>query len=941
MARIDLYEILFPEVEFDYTENGNTQVCCPFPHYVNGQAYYETNPSAGIKISKGLFHCFSCDKGFNKLSFTKEYFNVNDMQARDLINLLENSDSLLDWQTRVDAYNNSIEAKTLTAKLHFSPKIVEQLRIGYSTKDAIDIPIIYKGRVVDRVQYRPNQVPKYKRNAFSISGTIFPYDLWQNTKTKQNYTIICAGEKDCICARDHGFNAISFTGGEGYVPNLFLNDFKDKKIYIIYDNDETGRIGAKKVAFALRDYAREIHIVDLSPVCINDKEDLWDYFNKYGKTQMDFLQLLKSSTALTDEDYKIELNKMYPLVDLHTATTSKYLNKLVRSNIQVIATADQIFSLPTEITGTKGNRDDENHDKLRPGETRRWELTEDNFKDILYLISSGLKETQIETNIRTLLLKIGTKETNITIKKRNIKPVYGATVTDIPNPIDSAPLTEFSAFSINQKLENGKKYIITYKLVPHPQDGQKLMMIIKDVEESDEFLDNFKITTEVKSNLQVFQPEQDKDEEKFNDTIERVKGLLHADYNNSLIEIIDLWFHTVLQFNVGAFKNIRGYLDALVVGESRIGKSSTVTALQETYDLGRIVSLAGNAATPASLIGGSNVVRGSYQTRAGLIPQNNKGAIILEELIKCNSNIIRELTEIRSSGKVRISRVNGSIELPALVRMLTLTNPKPIDGMSKPISEYPNGISILTDIVGTAEDIARYDIIAIFGFDADKPIDPFFEPKTPYTKEQYKTRIRWIWSRKPEQIIITPDIYRYTNEECNKVNETYKSHIKIFGIESWKKVMRLAIAIAGYLVSTDDTFENIIVKKYHIDKAIKILISLYDNSTFKFKEYCNEENKYKGATEEDIKNLQNLYMNHSIIIDTLNTTTSISRSNLQAVSGVSTEGFNRIINILSRNRFISLSSYNVSATDKLKKAYLAIDRQCNKPKEVTINVDLV
>lgn len=939
MARIDLFEIIFPDVEFNY--EGNTQVCCPFPHYINEQEYYETNPSAGIDIEKGLFHCFSCNKGYNKLTFTKDYFNVNDTQARDLITLLENSDSLDDWQPRVETYNACIDAKMITTKLRFSPEIVEKLHIGYSTQGGIDIPIIYKNRVVDRVQYFPNQVPKYKRNKFSISGTIFPYDLWKETKSKSNYTIICAGEKDCICARDHGFNAISFTGGESYVPNLFLNDFKDKKIYIVYDNDETGRVGAKRVAFALKDYAKEIHIVDLKPVCVNEKEDLWDFFNKYNKTQTDLYNLLKTSKTMTEEDYKIELNKMYPLVDLHTATTSNYLNKIVRSNIQVVATADQIFSLPTDITGVKGTRDNENTDKMKPGEARKWELTEDNFKDILYLISSGLKETQIENNIKSMLLKISLKETNVTIKKKHIKPVYGCTVTDIVNPLDSSPLTEFTAFSINQKLENGKKYTITYKLVPHPQDGQKLIMIIKDVEESDEFLDNFKITEEVKNNLNVFKPNNISDEDKFNDTIQRVKGILHADYDDNLITIIDLWFHTVLQFNVGAFKNIRGYLDTLVVGESRIGKSSTVTALQEMYDLGKIVSLAGNSATPASLIGGSNVVRGSYQTRAGLIPQNNKGAIIFEELVKCNSNLIRELTEIRSSSKVRISRINGSIELPALVRMLTLTNPKSIDGISKPINEYPNGISILTDIIGTAEDIARYDVIAIFGFDADKPIDPFFKPKEPYTKEQYKTRIRWIWSRKPENIIITEDIYKYVNDECNKVNANYKSHIKIFGIELWKKVMRLAISIAGYLISTDDTYENIIIKKYHIDKAINILVNLYDNNTFRFKEYCDEENKYKGATSDDIALLQNMYPNYSIAIDILNTNTSISRSNLQAIAGLGTEAFNRLVNVLSRNRFINLSSYNISATDKLKKAYEHINKNDNKPKEVTINVDLV
>ena len=935
MAHIDLYELLFQDTTFNL--RGETQVCCPFPHHLENEEYYENNPSAGINLSKGLFHCFSCGRGFNKIQFAAEYFKIDERKAIDLINVLENSTSLEEWETRTEAYKHSVEAHSITSKLGFTNSTMEHFKIGYTSQNGIDIPIIYKNRVVDIVKYFPSQVPKYKRNKLSISGLIFPYDEWVNN-TKN--TIICAGEKDCLCLRQQGLNAISFTGGESYIPSLFLDDFKNRNVYIIYDNDETGHRGAMRVATALKNYAENIYNVDISSVCTQNKEDVWDFFNKYKKTKADLIKLLRETKALTEEDYKKEKEILYPLVNLYTATTPKYIDKLVRSNIQVVAVTDQTFQLPTQITAQKGEIGDGENDKMIPGETRVWELTDHRFKDIFYLIGSKLKETEINKYIKELLLKIGKKETNITIKKDNIVPVYKLTVTDIVNPVDVAPLTEFTAYSINNRLENGKKYTITYKLVPHPQDGQKLNMVIKDVEESDEFLDNFKITNEVKNSLKKFQPNGMTEDEKFNDTIQRVKGILHYDADDRLIEVIDLWYHTVLQFSVGSFKNIRGYLDTLLVGESRIGKSSTAQALHEMYELGKIISLAGNSATPAGLIGGSNIVAGSYQTRAGTIPQNNKGAVIFEELIKCNSNLIRELTEIRSSNKVRISRVNGNIELPALVRMLTITNPRPINGMSKPINEYPNGISVLTDLIGTAEDIARYDMIAIFGFDANKQIDPFFEPLTPYTKTEYKTRIRWIWSRKPEQIIISKEMYSYTIEKCNILNNTYKSHIKIFGIESWQKILRLAIAIAGYLVSTDDTFENIIVKKYHIDKATNILVNLYDNSTFKFKQYCDEENKHKGCTPEDINNLQQIYNLNSIIIDYLNTVSSTTRNNLQAISGVNNEQFVRIINSLSKYNFITYG-LNISPTDKFKQAYDRINKNHKTPQEVTINVDVV
>ena len=52
------------------------------------------------------------------------------------------------------------------------------------------------------------------------------------------------------------------------------------------------------------------------------------------------------------------------------------------------------------------------------------------------------------------------------------------------------------------------------------------------------------------------------------------------------------------------------------------------------------------------------------------------------------------------------------------------------------------------------EDIARYDLIAIFGFNANTEIDPFYTPPTPYAQIDYQTRI-----------MVTNDIYDILRKE--------------------------------------------------------------------------------------------------------------------------------------------------------------------------------
>jgi len=358
-----------------------------------------------------------------------------------------------------------------------------------------------------------------------------------------------------------------------------------------------------------------------------------------------------------------------------------------------------------------------------------------------------------------------------------------------------------------------------------------------------------------------------------------------------------------------------------------MGKSSTAEAMRTTYGLGAFVSLAGNAATIPGLIGGSNKVNNSYQTRAGLIPQNHKGLMIFEELGKCNANIISELTDIRSSNEVRITRVAGALTLPAIVRMITLSNVKTFEGVIKPIASYPNGITILTELVGTAEDIARYDLAVVLGDRGAKHIDPYWVPQKAFATELYRSRVRWVWSRTADQIIITPEIGHYIVEEANKLNETYDSHIKIFGTEAWKKITRLAIACAGYLVSTDSTFCNIHVRQEHVDYAVDFLVKLYDNDMFKLKEYVDHERRYSTIDADGIRILQEVFDKNAAFVLHLEQVPSTSKNALQAASGMENMEYNYQMNKLVSSMFVKFSKYDIVPTQRFRLGVARIDRR--------------
>lgn len=906
-------------------EYGEQRVCCPLPHLTqSGVEYYETTASASVNLDKRVFHCSSCGMGYTEIQLAQKLMDITYANACRWVNNLRTTETLSQWCHEMRLTE---DAREMCEHYNISMTVAEELHLAgiEGMPGKLLFPVFYNDKLLDIRTYQPSNTPKMLSRKGSISGMIVPFDLWKdNNKT----TIICAGEKDMATTRSHNLNAITITGGELSTP-FYLEWFRGRKVAICYDNDDAGIKGAKALANKLLPYCTSVKVcTKFHEICVNPKEDLTDYWNKYNGTRHDLIQMIMDTPEYIATNEEVEQAQLYETKTITEMSEVDCVGNLYKSDVQVIGAFDQTFIIPTAITVEK--KEEVGNDRMYEGEIREWELTNERLRDILGLCDGNITDEKLRTNL-LLLAGVHPAEKAVKITTISKATVYKATIADASKNDSEAAPGEVVAYVIGTPLTAGKSYTLTHTLVTHPSKGQQLHSVVINAKTLEDAVDTFKVTEDVAESLNAFKDIPGTVEEKINTLSEKVKGVLGYDGNNQLITTIDLAFHTVLNFNFSTFTNVRGYLDTLIVGESRVGKSSTADCLRKLYGLGSFVSLAGNSATIPALVGGTNkMANGQGCTKAGVIPQNHKGLIIFEEFGKCDKNVIAELTDIRSSNEVRIQRVSGSLTLPAVVRMITLSNVKPTsNGDIRPINSYPNGIAVATELVPTAEDIARYDVILISADKGNTNINPLWQPATPMTDKQYKDRIRWIWSRKPEQVLFTEDAKNAVVEFSNTLNERYDCHIKIFGTECWKKLCRLAIAVAGYVCNTDTTYENIVVDREHVAYAANFMVSLYINDTFRLKEYVRNERKYIDIDDNGVAALQELYIGCPQLLIFLDENASATKSDLDSVIGLSKEEATGYQSALIRAAFIQLHGTTWVPTVRFRKGMKLINRECS------------
>ena len=127
-------------------------------------------------------------------------------------------------------------------------------------------------------------------------------------------------------------------------------------------------------------------------------------------------------------------------------------------------------------------------------------------------------------------------------------------------------------------------------------------------------------------------------------------------------------------------------------------------------------------------------------------------------------------------------------------------------------------------------------------------------------------------------------------------------------------------------MSTDTTKTKVVVKKEHVNYAVMFYKKIYDNDTFKLKEYVEHERRYAEIDEAGIAKLQDLYNKFTNLILHLEQSATTTKNTLSAATGLSNDDLNKALNILSRCLFITFENHEIVPTERFRLGINKINR---------------
>lgn len=887
--------------DVDNWDADEVKVCCPF--------HQDTNPSASINTQKSLFHCFTCNIGYNEEQFVAK---VNNISTSDAIKLLDKYTTNDSWDVSVASLWSDVMFLDKLKALGLGTDLITKMRLGV-VKDSLGnkllgIPVFYNNILVDIRRYnllKHNNVPKMMGNEGATTGWIIPYDEFISS---DDTCYIFEGEKDMLMAREQGINAYTLTGGAGASPNGYIiNAFKNKNIILCYDNDDAGVNGMNNMFSRIKDIAKDVKYIDISDRVSEVKEDFSDYITKYDGNIYDFYTLEERKFDLKNKDIKNNIT-------IKEALRDNKFKKLLRSEITITSEFSDSYSVPTIVKFVKTQETKKKSDVLSEGEELNWYLEDDKIVQLLELIEVCAKDYEVNNKLKSYV-GIPSQESYVDISCKDVKTIYKSTMTD--KDIDGSAIS-LDLYSF-EKLDVGGQYSIEYRIFSHPTKNQKLVAICKNAT----ILNDSTLYNINKDYLKMFQSEGTV-EKRLDRLYNSAKYYIAKHLNFDTWLMTDLVFNSILDFDYDV--RIRGALDVFFLGDTQVGKSETTSKECELYNFGHFLSL--KTSTTVGLIGGSSKVDGSYCNTIGAIPRQHKRLVVLEEFSGADSRFIKTMTDIRSSNELRLSRVSGELIVPCKLRMITISNPlNDENGNPRFLDTFPNGVMPIMELIKSAEDVARYDGFLLIP-KVKKRNNPFGLKLSgeKIDKEAYENKVAWITTRKPENVIFDDDVKGYIWEKAEELNKKFECNFPLFGTTTDKKLARFCVALATLLVNTDETYENVIVTKDIVDYIVKFLNRIYDNETFKLKNYADEYKEYSICSDKDIKTLESLYTNNSTLINFLVSNSKTSRANLSAISGKEPSKFSVTFNNLVKHKFIRLSLDNVMPTDKLRQAFKQINK---------------
>lgn len=835
------------------------KILCPY--------HKEDNPSFFIELKTGRFHCFGCGVKGNAFTFLRDHPElVNPLEKAKLEKHIQNQKAKQIEQTgKNEPKVNPATLQAIAENLHelllnlpmqlkflqetkgWTLETIKRFKIGFH-KGRFTIPVYdLDGGVRNILKYKINPQGEEHKFLSWASGLGSSY-LFPVENLKQSTILLTEGISDTILANQMGFPAICVTTGAGsLIPNMFLSEFVDKDIIILYDRDVAGKEGAVRVANQLARFGR-VKICHLPENEANAK-DFTDFVLLLGWGVEQFKTLIDNAPVYSIKDENI---LEFTEVTLDEATSIFHKGVIFKATISGKKLSP--FILPTKIEFFC--------DISRGKECGFCPMSENDGKMIL----------EIQKNNPVWLSLIDCNEAT---QHKLLRQMMGVPRCASLNVIEATPIEEVI---IIPDFENRHKYIQrvgyywgygtdlnkTYKwkglVVPHPATQQAVIILLEKEMLQDTLEKTYQFTEEEYNDLieEIFAVK--KDQRKLFTTCRdfevRLNVLLNdlAQYTGIVGRPILhlgmlLVFFSPIYLEFDGEEITRSWIEALIIGDSRCGKSKVCEKLVEYYGFGEIAS--GDAASFAGLVGGIDVVGKSFVITWGAWPLNHERLHVIDELHEVNEDVICRLSAVRSTGIAQIVKIHRG-EAPARVRKIFLANPK----RGGFLSNYPFGVQSILGIFPKMEDIARLDYaIGVRQDDVDATqinTSRFFH-ECWFKQKTQRALLKWWWSfsNKRRNILFTKRAKELIYKYAIQMGETYSPTIPLVQIsEQRHKLAKVAVAISAMFYQVK--YHKLIVDAGAVEFAYKFFSTIYSDPALGYLQMSKLEKLRETINEVEV-----------------------------------------------------------------------------------------
>lgn len=891
-------------------DNGEWDMHCPL--------HEDTTRSASLNIRKGVWACLAgCGGGSVRdlIKCREDWVDppaegYGDMGGRSQQRPTDEkpSDKLIrKWATTLRRNRNL--RRELLRKRGINIKTIKKYELGYDSKgEAYRIPIRNHDGGIWNVRYYQFDPPPGKRKMWSVNGMgsprLYPVEVLERDPKE---IIICEGEFDALLAIQHGYAAITRTGAADVWSAEWDKHFKGRTVYLAHDADDKGVKANNALMFRLGKVAEAVYIIEWPyPILPKHGKDLTDFIKEHGGQALrDLMDQARERAKRAKATKPKELDSGD--ASLMDTFDSRRVGEPLTFISTIVGKQEPGYSVPRTVKET-------------------CDMSKGKICQMCPLFAAdGIDSFEIPRNDPFIL---GMKDAPSSVLDRMLKERSGVPVRcdrvqfDIKDywalevlngrvSVDHVRDRSSADYRTRQIIGVGKHDTMPNSTIRvegslHPEPRRQTNAFLAwNVEEQETSLDKFDVSKDILEMLKTFRPERGQTPlEKRVEIARDLSANVTKIYNREEMHVaMDLTFHSLLHFNFDGTPLTRGWMQLLVAGDTRTGKSEVASRLLEHYRMGEMVSC--ESASLAGILGGVHKVGGSeeWTINWGVIPLNHRRLVVLDEFGELTHDDIAHLSSIRSSGEAQLTKISSG-QTAACTRLIMLANPPSKDGMV----DYTYGMDAIKPIVGAPEDIARFDLVMTVAKD-DVPRSVINRPhpagRLLYESDLCHTLLLWAWSRKRSQVrftdAATSAVYRF----ANKLGATYIEDPPLIQAADIRiKLARFSAALASSTFSTDDTGELVVVKAPHVRDSVKFINRIYGDEGFGYlarsleaKADIIEARKHASAARRYLKENPSLRK-------FLKGSSRFKRQDIEEVTGHERSTANGIINKLHNYRMI-------------------------------------